>query len=274
VKKLIVYHLAPGTPEPVRSALLEGARWWAEAFEAAGFEDAFRVEIRPPDVHPLDARYHVINWVHRSTRGWSTGDSVVDPRTGEILKGVVTLGSLRVRQDYPSLPGLDDVLRRLSEATAGAQSGSARPTRRRSRGRSSAPSPSGSCGWRPVRVCHRCARSPASRRPAGAQPLARRRGARPRERGARGPARPGHRALPGAAAAPGDAALGSGRPARPPDRRAGPRVPAHPRAALLATVISGYFFGFAGAGGLRAASPFRPRRAPTPGSRPAARHAA
>jgi hypothetical protein len=106
VKKPIVYYLDPGTPEPVRSALLEGARWWAEAFAAAGFEDAFRVEMRPADVHPLDARYHVINWVHRSTRGWSTGDSVVDPRTGEILKGVVTLGSLRVRQDYLIAEGL------------------------------------------------------------------------------------------------------------------------------------------------------------------------
>jgi hypothetical protein len=106
VKQPIVYYLDPGTPEPVRSALLEGARWWAEAFEAAGFKNAFRVELRPADVHPLDARYHVINWVHRSTRGWSTGGAVIDPRTGEIVKGVVTLGSLRVRQDYLIAEGL------------------------------------------------------------------------------------------------------------------------------------------------------------------------
>jgi hypothetical protein len=106
VKKPIVYYLDPGTPEPARSALLEGARWWAQAFEAAGFKDAFRVELRPADVHPLDARYHVINWVHRSTRGWSTGGAVIDPRTGEIVKGVVTLGSLRVRQDYLIAEGL------------------------------------------------------------------------------------------------------------------------------------------------------------------------
>ncbi len=106
VKRPIVYYLDPGTPEPVRSALLEGARWWAQAFEAAGFKDAFRVEMRPPDVHPLDARYHVINWVHRSTRGWSTGGAVIDPRTGEIVKGVVTLGSLRVRQDFLIAEGL------------------------------------------------------------------------------------------------------------------------------------------------------------------------
>jgi len=98
--KPIIYYLDPGTPEPIRSALLDGARWWNQAFEAAGYRDAFRVEVRPENVHPLDIRYNVINWVHRSTRGWSTGGSVSDPRTGEIIKGVVTLGSLRVRQDY------------------------------------------------------------------------------------------------------------------------------------------------------------------------------
>ena len=106
VKKPIVYYLDPGVPEPMRAALLEGARWWSQAFEEAGFKDAFRVELRPPSVHPLDARYNVINWVHRSTRGWSTGDAIIDPRTGEIIKGVVTLGSLRVRQDYLIAEGL------------------------------------------------------------------------------------------------------------------------------------------------------------------------
>ena len=102
----IVYFLDPGTPEPVRSALLDGARWWNQAFEAAGFIDAFRVELRPEDVSSHDIRYNVINWVHRSTRGWSTGGSITDPRTGEILKGTVTLGSLRVRQDYLIAEGL------------------------------------------------------------------------------------------------------------------------------------------------------------------------
>ena len=93
--KPIVYYLDPGAPEPIRSALLEGARWWNQAFEAAGYRNAFRVELLPEGVSPLDIRYNVINWVHRSTRGWSTGGSVIDPRTGEIIKGVVTLGSLR-----------------------------------------------------------------------------------------------------------------------------------------------------------------------------------
>lgn len=102
----IVYYLDPGTPEPVRSALLDGARWWADAFEAAGFRNAFRVEVLPDSADPLDVRYNVIQWVHRSTRGWSYGASVVDPRTGEILKGHVSLGSLRVRQDYLIAEGL------------------------------------------------------------------------------------------------------------------------------------------------------------------------
>jgi len=104
--KPIVYYLDPGTPEPVRSALLEGASWWNQAFEAAGYRNAFRVEMLPPDVDPMDVRYNVIEWIHRSTRGWSYGETVVDPRTGEIIKGEVSLGSLRVRQDYMILEGL------------------------------------------------------------------------------------------------------------------------------------------------------------------------
>lgn len=102
----IIFYLDNGTPEPVRTALLDGARWWAEAFEAIGYKDAFRVKMLPDDAHPLDVRYNVINWVHRSTRGWSYGSSVIDPRTGEIIKGNVLLGSLRVRQDYMIAEGL------------------------------------------------------------------------------------------------------------------------------------------------------------------------
>lgn len=98
--KPIVYYVDPGAPEPIRSALLEGANWWNQAFEAAGFKNAFRVEILPPGADPMDVRYNVIQWVHRSTRGWSFGRTVSDPRTGEIIQGRVTLGSLRARQDY------------------------------------------------------------------------------------------------------------------------------------------------------------------------------
>ncbi len=96
----IVYYLDRGAPEPLRSALLEGARWWNQAFEAAGYRNAFRVELMPEGMDPMDIRYNIIQWVHRSTRGWSYGGAVTDPRTGEIIKGKVTLGSLRARQDY------------------------------------------------------------------------------------------------------------------------------------------------------------------------------
>jgi hypothetical protein len=102
----IIYYMDPGAPEPIRSALMEGTRWWNQAFEAAGYKNAFRVELLPEDADPMDVRYNVINWVHRSTRGWSYGSSVTDPRTGEIIKGHVTLGSLRVRQDFLIAEGL------------------------------------------------------------------------------------------------------------------------------------------------------------------------
>ncbi|WP_310379286.1 zinc-dependent metalloprotease [Flavobacterium sp.] len=104
--KPIVYYLDNGTPEPIRSALLEGASWWNQAFESAGYINAFQVKILPEDVDPMDLRYNIINWVHRATRGWSFGAAVVDPRTGEIIKGNVSLGSLRVRQDYLIAQGL------------------------------------------------------------------------------------------------------------------------------------------------------------------------
>jgi hypothetical protein len=104
--KPIVYYVDRGAPEPVRSALLDGARWWSQAFEALGYKDAFRVEVMPPEVDPMDVRYNVIQWVHRSTRGWSYGNSLVDPRTGEIIQGRVSLGSLRDRQDLLIAEGL------------------------------------------------------------------------------------------------------------------------------------------------------------------------
>jgi hypothetical protein len=102
----IIYYLDRGAPEPIRSALLEGARWWNQAFEAAGYKNAFQVELMPEGADLMDLRYNVIQWVHRATRGWSYGAAVIDPRTGEIIKGHVTLGSLRVRQDYLIAEGL------------------------------------------------------------------------------------------------------------------------------------------------------------------------
>ena len=100
VKEPIVYYLDPGTPEPIRSALLDGANWWNEAFDNIGYKNAFQVKMLPENADPMDCRYNVIQWVHRSTRGWSYGASIVDPRTGEIIKGHVSLGSLRIRQDF------------------------------------------------------------------------------------------------------------------------------------------------------------------------------
>ena len=106
VVKPIVYYVDNGAPEPIRSALVEGAAWWNQAFEAAGYKDAFQVRVLPKDADPMDIRYNMINWVHRSTRGWSYGASVTDPRTGEIIKGNVSLGSLRIRQDYMLATGM------------------------------------------------------------------------------------------------------------------------------------------------------------------------
>jgi hypothetical protein len=104
--KPIVYYVDRGAPEPIRSALLEGAGWWNQAFEAAGYKNAFRVELLPEGADPMDLRYNMIQWVHRATRGWSYGGSIADPRTGEIIKGHVTLGSLRIRQDFLIAEGL------------------------------------------------------------------------------------------------------------------------------------------------------------------------
>lgn len=102
----IVYYIDNAAPEPIRSALFEGATWWNEAFEAAGFLNAFQVKILPDSADPMDVRYNVVQWVHRATRGWSYGGGITDPRTGEILKGHVTLGSLRVRQDFLIASGI------------------------------------------------------------------------------------------------------------------------------------------------------------------------
>lgn len=102
----LVYYVDPAIPEPIRGAVIDGVSWWAEAFDKAGFEDAFRVEVLPADAHPMDVRYNVVQWVHRSTRGWSYGGGITDPRTGEMLKGHVRLGSLRLRQDRLLFEGL------------------------------------------------------------------------------------------------------------------------------------------------------------------------
>lgn len=106
VKKPIVYYIDSRAPQPIRDALVDGVRWWNDAFTAAGLIGAFRVETLPADVDPLDVRYNIVNWDDRATRGWSYGQEIVDPRTGEIVKGMVVLGSLRTRQDIQIFEGL------------------------------------------------------------------------------------------------------------------------------------------------------------------------
>lgn len=119
----IVYYVDSGTPEPIKSALIEGTSWWNQAYEAAGFIDAFQVRELPAGADGQDVRYNMIHWTHRRTRGYSYGGSVMDPRTGEIIKGNVNLGSLRLRQDYLHgqglIPGFDYL-----EAVAGNNSAS------------------------------------------------------------------------------------------------------------------------------------------------------
>jgi hypothetical protein len=104
--KPIIYYVDNGAPKAIQDALIEGASWWNTAYEAAGFKSAFQVKVLPENADPLDVRYNVINWVHRSTRGWAYGSSIVDPRTGEIIKGDVTLDSQRARQDFMIGSGL------------------------------------------------------------------------------------------------------------------------------------------------------------------------
>ena len=106
--KPIIYYVDSATPEPIRSALVEGASWWNQAFTAAGYKDAFQVKVLPPDVDPMDIRYNVIEWVPRDTRGWSYGNPIADPRTGEIINGHVTLDALRIRQVFLIAQGLLD----------------------------------------------------------------------------------------------------------------------------------------------------------------------
>ena len=109
--KPIIYYLDNGTPEPIRSALLEGASWWNQAFEAAGYINAFQVKLLPEDADPMDIRYNMINWVHRSTRGWSYGYSVVDPRTGEIIKGQCNAGFIEGETGLSDRTGIAGAVR-------------------------------------------------------------------------------------------------------------------------------------------------------------------
>jgi hypothetical protein len=106
--KPLVYYVDPAIPEPIRSAVMEGLSWWNQAFTAAGYKDAFQVKLLPAGADPMDVRYSVVEWAPRRTRGWSYGNAVADPRTGEIIQGHVTLDALRIRQDFLIARGLLD----------------------------------------------------------------------------------------------------------------------------------------------------------------------
>ena len=114
--KPIIYYLDPGIPEPYRTAFRQGAAWWTQAFEAAGFRNAFRVEDLPADVDPMDARYSIIQWVHRSDPGFSVGQSFTDPRTGEIIKALLKMDTYRSISDYNIFAGIAPAMERRDRA--------------------------------------------------------------------------------------------------------------------------------------------------------------
>lgn len=102
----IIYYIDRGVPKEIMDAVIEGAKWWNTAWTAAGYKNAFQVKLLPKDADPMDIRYNMVNWMNRTSRGWSYGSSISDPRTGEIIKGNVSMGALRVRQVYLMAKGL------------------------------------------------------------------------------------------------------------------------------------------------------------------------
>ena len=103
--KPIVFYLDAGIQEPYRTAFRQGIMWWNTAFEAAGYRNAIRVDDMPADMDPMDARYHVVQWIHRSQPSSSWGNSFVDPRTGEIIKAAVRMDSHRSIVDHNIFAG-------------------------------------------------------------------------------------------------------------------------------------------------------------------------
>lgn len=106
IRNPLIYYVDRGIPEPIRTASLQGARWWIEAFDRAGLKGAIKVEDLPEGADPMDARYNVIQWENRNERGWSVGGALADPRTGEIIKAMARMDSHRARTDYNLYAGL------------------------------------------------------------------------------------------------------------------------------------------------------------------------
>ncbi len=96
-KTPIVFYLDLGIPEPVRSAMRDGVLLWNKAFEAAGFRNAVQVKDPTPDMDPMDIRYAWVLWINRDERGFSSGGTYRDPRTGEILGSKTRMDSHRIR---------------------------------------------------------------------------------------------------------------------------------------------------------------------------------
>jgi hypothetical protein len=113
--KPIVYYLDPGIPEPYRTAFKQGASWWTKTFEAAGFSNAFLVQDLPPDADPMDVRYSMIQWVHRSDPGFSVGQSFTDPRTGEIIKAMLKMDTYRSITDFNIYAGFEPATENASD---------------------------------------------------------------------------------------------------------------------------------------------------------------
>ena len=96
-KTPIVFYLDAGIPEPVRTAMRDGALLWNRAFEAAGYRNAVQVKDPTPEMDPMDIRYAWILWINRDERGFSSGGTYRDPRTGEILGSKTRMDSHRIR---------------------------------------------------------------------------------------------------------------------------------------------------------------------------------
>ncbi|QOC22731.1 zinc-dependent metalloprotease [Wenzhouxiangella sp. AB-CW3] len=91
-KKPIVWYIDPATPKKWVPYFKAGIMEWESAFEKAGFKNAVDVKLAPteeedPDFSLLDARYNVIRYVATPVRSANAGGDVIDPRSGEVIRG-------------------------------------------------------------------------------------------------------------------------------------------------------------------------------------------
>ncbi len=91
-KQPIVWYIDPATPEEWIPYFKAGIMEWESAFEEAGFKNAVEARLAPteqedPEFSLLDARYNVIRYVASPLRSANAGGDVIDPRSGEVLRG-------------------------------------------------------------------------------------------------------------------------------------------------------------------------------------------